>query len=414
MTETSSVANWAGNEHFSPARVHRPRDIGELQEIVAGAECAKALGTGHSFNRLAGTSGDLILTSGLPKRIEIDVAAHTASISASVRFADLSPLLEERGLALPNLGSLPHISIAGACATGTHGSGDRNGVLATAVSAMTLVASDGSLRSLHGAELAGAVVGLGALGIVTELTLDLVPTYRIQQYVYDGLQRETLLAHLDEIFSSGRSVSVFTDWAASSAIWLKRLAAGLPPESTWFGARLADEQRPAGPGVDPDSGTPQLGVPGPWHARLPHFRAEFNPSRGDELQSEYFVPREHAAAAIAAVFDVGAALTPVLDIGEIRTVAADDLWLSPAYGRDTVALHFTWRPDAAAVRPVLAELEDRLAPFSARPHWGKVFSTDPAVLANVYPRLRDFAALARELDPAGTFSNEFLARHVLG
>ena len=414
MTQESSVTNWAGNERFTPARVHRPSGIGELQEIVAGAEHAKALGTGHSFNRLADTSGDLILTGGLPKRIEIDVAARIATVSASVRFADLSPLLEEHGLALPNLGSLPHISIAGACATGTHGSGDQNGVLATAVSAMTLMRSDGGLRSLHGAELAGAVVGLGALGIVTELTLDLVPTYRIQQYVYDGLQRPTLLGHLDEIFGSARSVSVFTDWAASSAIWLKRLAADPPADSVWFGARLADEQRPAGPGVDPRSGTPQLGVPGPWHERLPHFRAEFNPSRGDELQSEYFVPRQHAAAAIAAVFDLGAAFAPVLDIGEIRTVAADDLWLSPAYRSDSVALHFTWRPDAAAVRPVLARLEDRLAPFSARPHWGKVFLTAPAVLANVYPRLPDFAALARELDPAGTFVNEFLARHVLG
>jgi xylitol oxidase len=414
VTEASSVANWAGNERFTPARVHRPSDLGDLQAIVAGAKRAKALGTRHSFNRLADTSGDLIVTSGLPKRIEIDVAARTATVSASVRYADLSPLLAGHGLALPNLASLPHISVAGACATGTHGSGDRNGVLATAVSAMTLVGSDGGLRFPRGAELAAAVVGLGALGIVAELTLDLVPSYRIQQYVYDGLQRVTLLSHLDEIFGSALSVSVFTDWSASSAIWVKRLATDPPAEPTWFGARLADGQRPAGPGVDPRSGTPQLGVPGLWHERLPHFRAEFNPSRGAELQSEYFVPRERAAAAIAAVFDLGGAMTPVLHIGEIRTVAADELWLSPAYGRDTVALHFTWRPDAAAVRTVLAQLEDRLAPFSARPHWGKVFSTNPAVLAKVYPRLRDFAALARELDPGGTFANEFLARHVLG
>jgi alditol oxidase len=402
------IANWAGNVRFTAARFHEPTSVTELQQIVAGAQRVKALGTGHSFSVIADTPGDLISTAALPRTIEIDPAARTATVGAGVRFAELAPRLEEHGLALHNLGSLPHISVTGACATGTHGSGARNGILAGAVQSLELVQADGSLHTLGTDELPAAVVGLGALGIVTSATLRLVPSYRLQQYVYRSLTRERLLENLDAILDAAYSVSVFTDWGDANEIWLKRLAADEPAEDEWLGARLADEQRPAGPGANPAHGTPQLGVAGPWHELLPHFRAEFTPSWGQELQSEYFVERRHAAAAVHAVFGLHDVLAPLLLISELRAIAGDQLWLSGAYGRDTVALHFTWGPDEPAVRIVVAELERRLAPFAARPHWGKVFCTSPDEIAALWPHAADFGTLRAQFDPEGAFGNAYL------
>ena len=160
----------------------------------------------------------------------------------------------------------------------------------------------------------------------------------------------------------------------------------------------------------PDNATEQLGIPGPWQERLPHFRLAFTPSSGEELQTEYLLPRELAGAALEALAPLGDRIAAVLQISEIRTVAADDLWLSMASGRDSVAFHFTWIQDDAAVMPVVASIEAALAPFAARPHWGKVFSTAPETVAGLYPRWDDFAALLRRYDPAGKFRNEFIDR----
>jgi xylitol oxidase len=154
--------------------------------------------------------------------------------------------------------------------------------------------------------------------------------------------------------------------------------------------------------------TEQFGVPGPWHERLPHFRAEFVPSSGAELQSEYLLPRPHALDALHALDAISTTLAPVLQTCEVRTVTADAQWLSPAYGRDTVALHFTWIEDTRAVLPVVQRLEQALDTFEARPHWGKVFTAPAPALRDLYPRLDDFRTLARTLDPAGTFTNAFL------
>lgn len=404
--------NWAGNIHFSAARVHRPSDVAELQAIVAGASRAKALGTGHSFNPIADTSGDLISTAGLPQLIDVDAAARTVRVSAGTRFGVLAAELDARGFALPNMASLPHISVAGAYATGTHGSGDSNQVLPAAARSLRLVTAGGELRTVEADALAAAVVGLGALGVVVELTLDLVETFRMQQYVYTGLGDDALLAGLDEIFAAGHSVSVFTHWDGTSQVWIKRIAAPRPPAPAWLGARLAGTATPIFAGLDAANCTPQLGVPGPWFERLPHFRAQFTPSFGEEVQSEYFVPRAAGSEAVTAVRSLREAMAPVLLVSELRTVAADELWLSPAYGRDSLALHFTWRRDPERVLPVVAELERRLADLAVRPHWGKVFATSPAAMARCYPRLGEFARLARHWDPDGVFGNRFTDRYL--
>jgi alditol oxidase len=406
------TANWAGNVVFSSREVHRPDSVEKLQELVARSDRVRALGSGHSFSRIADTDGEHVTLAGLPPVVEIDESAATARVSAGLRYGEFTGHLHEAGFALPNLGSLPHIVVAGACATGTHGSGQGNGALATAVSAVELVGADGELRTVRmgDAEFPGSVVALGALGIVTTLTLDLRPTFGIRQWIYEGLALEDA----EEALAAGYSVSLFTHWAGAGfeQVWLKQLDTDPEPPVDWLGATRAPAPVHMVPGVDPQHCTPQLGEPGPWHERLPHFRLAFTPSSGDELQSEYFVPRAALADALHAVDAVRHHLAPVLQVSEIRLVAADDLWLSPAQGRDTAALHFTWVPDTAAVLPAVAALESALAEFGTRPHWGKVFGVAPATIASLWPHLTDFATLTLKRDPEGKFRNAMLETYL--
>ncbi|NUP51707.1 MAG: FAD-binding protein [Catenulispora sp.] len=421
---TEEIRNWAGNVGFHPARRHRPASLDDLRRVVAQAARVRVLGTGHSFNRIADTRDDLILLGGLPTEVEIDSAARTATVSAGIRLADLAARLHAAGFALPNLPSLPHISLAGACATGTHGSGNANPGLGAPVRAIRLVGPDGDVVELdRGAapDFPGAVVGLGALGVVTHLTVDIVPTFDIAQYVYQDVPLEELTAQeqFDAAFSAGYSVSAFTDWVGTASLWVKQQvptasaqtpATRSPLGPGWLGGHPADRAAHPIPGMPAENCTEQLGVPGPWHERLPHFRPNFTPSSGAELQSELFLPRERAAEAIDVVRKLSPLVTPVLQISEVRTVAADDLWLSPSYGRDTVTVHFTWIPDRAAVTPALAAVEQELLPLGARPHWGKLFLSGPAAALTTYPKADDFRQLLDRRDPQGKFRNDFVRR----
>jgi xylitol oxidase len=420
--------NWARNIEFSAAELRVPASVTELQELIRDTDRVRALGSGHSFNRIADTSGVLVSTTGLPPVIDISPERSLVRVSGGVRYGELAQKLEGAGFALRNTASLPHISVAGSVATATHGSGNANQNLAAAVRSLELVTASGEVVTLtrDSDDFAGAVVGLGSLGIVSALELEIVPSFQIRQWVYEGLPTEAVTGSFEEIFGSAYSVSVFTDWTGgNNRIWQKVRAdadggagaagaeggagAGAP---SWLGARLADGPRNPVPGMAPDNATEQLGTPGPWHERLPHFRLEFTPSAGEELQSEYLVAREAAVPAIEALFALGDQIAPILQIAEIRTMAADDLWLSMAFGRDTVAFHFTWVQDDAAVNPVVAAIEAALAPFGARPHWGKVFSTAPDVVRGLYPRYEEFAKLLRRYDPAGKFRNEFVDRYL--
>ena len=391
--------NWARNVAFQAKSFAEPVSLDELRAIVGRSDRVRALGTRHSFSRIADTTGTHVSLAGLPPLIEIDSAARRVRVGGGIRYTELAPRLTAAGWALPNLASLPHITVAGACATATHGSGDGNGNLATPVVELEMVTAAGDMVTIDSkhSDFYGAVVGLGRLGIVTALTLDLVPSFEIAQYVYDDVPNERLDADFDAIFASGYSVSVFTDLGRNQ-LWCKRLAADPVPPRNWFGAGPAAGPRNPVPGMPVQNATEQGGVPGPWHARLPHFRAEFTPSAGAELQSEYLLPRSHAVAALQAVRELRDEITAVLQICELRTVAADELWLSPSYRRPTVGVHFTWVDDTAAVMPVVAAVEERLAPFEPRPHWGKVY-----LASGRYERLADFTRLAQEFDPAGKF-----------
>jgi xylitol oxidase len=413
MTET--VTNWAGNIVFAAKDVRRPDSLGALRSLVADSSRVRVLGSGHSFNKIADPGGDGVLLSlgGLPAEIDVDGSARTVRVGGGVRYAELARRVHERGLALANMASLPHISVAGSVATGTHGSGVANGPLAGAVREVEIVTADGSTVVVGRGDrrFDGAVTSLGALGVVTALTLDLEPAYEVEQHLFTELPLEGL--DFETVAGAAYSVSLFTDWGAPGfrQVWLKRRTDEPLAEFPW--ATPAVEALHPVPGMPAVNCTAQFGVAGPWHDRLPHFRAEFTPSSGNELQSEYLLPRRHAVRALQAIDGIRRTVAPVLQICEVRTVAADEQWLSPSYGRDTVALHFTWVEDTTVVLPVVRAVEAALEPFEPRPHWGKVFELAPGMVRGRYPRIDDFAALARELDPAGKFSNVFV-RDVLG
>jgi alditol oxidase len=407
----TQLTNWAGNISFG-SPLARPQSVAELQELVAASEKVRVLGTGHSFNKIADSTGTLVTVADLPKVIEVGDSGVT--VSAGLRYGEITAVLQSQGLALHNLGSLPHISVAGACSTGTHGSGDTNGPLADAVNAITFVNAAGDLVTLtrEDPDFAGSIISLGALGVTVSLTLDVQPSYEISQIVYDGLPVDRLGSDFAEVMASAYSVSAFTDWVDPDVMVWRKQRAGTPIPADWLGAHVADGPRHPIKVMPADYATQQGGVPGPWNERLPHFRLEFTPSNGDELQSEYFVPRSSAAEAFDLLRALGNQLAPVIQVSEVRTIAADDLWLSPSQGRDTVALHFTWIQDEAAVLPVVSALEDALNPLGARPHWGKVFTADAGYLRTCYPKVADFTDLAAKHDPTGTFRNPYLETYL--
>jgi xylitol oxidase len=418
--DAEPLTNWAGNITYSTRRLHAAASIDEVRAFVRGHASVKALGTRHCFNRIADTTEDLLSVASMTEDVSIDAGSRTVTVGAGTRYGQICPVLEAKGLALHNLASLPHISIAGACSTGTHGSGERNGNLSTAVSGLELVTASGDVVTLSragdGDRFRGAVVGLGALGVVTRVTLDVQPSFRMRQYVYEHLPLPVLAERFDAIQASAYSVSLFTDWTGKQVneVWLKMKDDGGEPPSDLFGAARATRNLHPIAALSAENCTEQLGVPGPWYERLPHFRMGFTPSAGKELQAEYFVPRVHAVDAILAIERLHAQVSPHLLITEIRAIAGDSLWLSPSQGRDSVAIHFTWKPDWPAVRRLLPIIERELSPFAVRPHWGKLFSMSAATLRSRYEQMPAFVALARELDPRGKFRNAFLDQLVFG
>ena len=413
---TAGLWNWSGNYQYTARELVTARTVDDVRRALAAGGRVRALGTRHTFNDLADNGATLVSVAGLPADPVIDPASGTVTAGAGMTYGELAAWLQDRGWALGNLGSLPHISVAGATATGTHGSGSRNQVLSAALAGLDYVAAGGELRRVTRADpdFAGLAVGLGAFGIVVRVTLDIQPSYLVRQDAYSGLGWDRVLDELEAVLAAAYSVSLFTDWAGDTlrAAWVKRRAdpgdEPGPGRDEFFGARRGTDREQFLDG--PADNLTVLGQAVPWLAALPHFRLEATPSNGDEIQSEYFVDRRHGPQALEAIRRRAHRIAPVLMISEIRSTAADRLWLSGSYRRDTVALHFTWynRPDAvdAAVR----EVEAALAPFEARPHWGKVSRLGPARLAELYPRLGDARDLFERLDPGGRLSNHRLER----
>jgi len=418
------LSNWAGNIEYSTDNVATANSVASVQDFVRNHAGFKTLGTRHCFNRIADSTQQLLTTDFAAQTPAIDSAARTISVGPGIRYGTIAPLLEAKGFALHNLASLPHISVAGAITTGTHGSGVRNGNLSTVVTALEIVNAAGVVVKLSRKNnpdiFPGAVVGLGALGVITKVTLNIQPTYRIAQTVFENLSFSSLKEHFDEVLSAAYSVSLFTDWQNQriNEVWLKhRIDPAKPPvkqPKDFFGATRATRNLHPIAALSSENCTEQMGIPGPWYDRLPHFKMGFTPSAGRELQSEYFVPHKNALDAILAVEKLHDQISPHLMITEIRTIAADDLWMSPAYKQDSVAIHFTWKPEWPEVSKLLPIIERELAPFNPRPHWGKLFTIPPAQLQSRYEKLAEFIALAKKLDPQGKFRNEFLNTNIFG
>ena len=412
------MTNWAGNVAFSTDKIARPESIEQAQEIVGSAKRLRAVGARHSFNQIADTTGIQVSLERMNRVLSLDRSANTVTVEGGMKYGELARYLDRGGHALHNLASVQHITVAGACSTATHGSGVRNGNLATAVSAIELVNADGDVVALRrerdGEEFRGAVVGLGALGVVISLTLDLEPRFDVSQLVYRNMPMDAL-ENFVEIMSSGYSVSMFTDWSRKNInqVWIKtRVGDAARQQINFFGAELADRNMHTMDEHSAETCTEQMGVAGPWCDRLPHFRREFNPAAGKELQSEYFVPLERAYDAIKAIERLHDQITPYLFISEIRTVAADDLWLSPCYRKACATVHMTWKPDWKNISRLLPVIEQRLEPFGAVPHWGKLFTMSRRQLQSGYEKLDAFRGLANNFDPAGKFRNGFLADNI--
>jgi alditol oxidase len=411
----TELRTWSGTYQFTARQVIAARTVADVQRAVAAGGRVRALGTRHSFNDLADNGATLVTVTGIAPDPVLDEPARTVTVGAGTSYGTLAGWLQQRGWALPNLGSLPHISIGGAIATGTHGSGTGNGILSTAVAALDYVGADGQLHHVERRDpgFDGMVVGLGAFGIVVRVTLDVEPSYLIRQDIYAGLPWDRVLADLDGVMSGGYSVSLFTGWSGDAVelAWVKRrlATAEAGADEEYFGARR--ERGPTHRLVNADvENLTVLGAAGPWSERLPHFRLDSPPSFGDEIQSEYFVDRGRGGQALDAVRRLGPLVAPLLFTSEIRATAPDRLWLSGSFGRETLAIHFTWRNLPDQVDAALLEIEAALAPFDARPHWGKVSHVPPAELDRLYPRLRDARARFERLDPEARFSNHRLER----
>lgn len=420
------TTNWSGTYTYRTSRRERPTSVAELRQLVADAPTVKVVGSGHSFNGVADSeSGWQLDVSGLVAAPEVDTETGTVTVSAGMRYGELVPALTAAGRALPNLASLPHITVAGSVATGTHGSGVRQPGLASAVQAVELLTADGELRWIDRTDrhFDGVVVSLGSLGVVTRLRLSTVPDYAVRQDAFLGMSWGELIARVNDVLAASYSVSIFGRWIGAGPNHtivksvVEPIGAG---DGDGHGTRPAllgaswtpDTLHPLhAAGATPGAVTAQGGVAGPWADRLPHFRLGFTPSAGAEVQSEYFVASADAGRAIEALLDVGEAIAPHLLVSEIRAVAVESQWLSPAYRRDSVTFHFTWKPDVDAVRRATGIVEQALADLAPRPHWGKSF-TYPGRLDFAYDRLDDFDDLRRLLDPHGKFRNGFIDRHV--
>lgn len=415
------LTNWAANVEYSTQNVEYPESLEAVQAVVKKHDRLKVLGTRHCFNRIADSTDRLVAMTRLNRVVALDPERRLVTVEAGITYGQLCPYLHDKGFALHNLASLPHISVGGACATATHGSGVTNGNLATAVRGLEIITADGSAVTLSAdrdaEKLNAAVVALGALGAVTKVTLAVQPTFAMRQYVYEWLPTSQLQEHFQQVMSAGYSVSLFTDWQRPSVneVWVKsRADAAARDEADLerYGAKRATKNLHPIAALSAINCTEQMGVPGPWFERMPHFRMGFTPSSGKELQAEYFVPQRHAVEAFLAISRLGPKTGPHLLISEIRTIAGDDLWMSPCYKQPSVAIHFTWKPDWPAVRQLLPVIEKELAPFGARPHWGKLFTMSPAVLAARYDRLAEFKRQMAEYDPRGKFRNEFLKTYI--
>ena len=411
------MQNWAKNITFSSQNYIEIENLTQLQKVIESSNKLKVVGTSHSFSEIADTTGTLISLKNLDSEIEIDEKSQTVKVSAGTSYANLAKYLEKNGWALSNLASLGEISIAGAVMTGTHGSGSNNKVLSDSVVAIEMILSSGDkfvIDRKNFAQFSGFVVSFGALAVFTKLTLKIVRSFSVKQVVYENVPIQSVLENFNEIFDRPYSASYFSNWSPKNTgqIWMKFLDDDKYPElqSKAYGGNLALSNQHPVKVNDPGNCTEQMGVAGKWLFRLPHFRLNSSPASGDEVQTEYLVDRDHVQGYINELTKIGEDIAARVYATEIRTISSDDLWLSGAYGRETVGFHFTWKK-SPEVKDFLPEIENILGKNNGRPHWGKLFSTPRAQLIDRYPMYEEFRQLIQKYDSGNKFRNKFIEQY---
>jgi len=413
------MKNWAGNLTFSAKEYIEIDSISKLQSIVSKASGVKVLATGHSFNDIADTNQTQISIKNLSNKIEIDSIKKVVLVPAGMQYADVCRYLETKGWALFNTASLGEITVAGAMLTGTHGSGSNNPVLSDCVEGIEMVLESGEIFNISredSDEFFGFVISLGALGVFTKLKLKIVESFSIKQFVYENIGIQSISENFDDVFDKSYSVSYFSNWKKNSTgqIWMKFLDNNNFPQlpSVWLDGNIANANQHPVKVNDPSPCTDQMGVSGKWLYRLPHFKLDSSPASGDEVQTEYLVDRAYVSHYIDELSNIGDEIAARVYATEIRTIKADDLWLSGAHGRQTVGFHFTWKK-SDSLQTFLPKIEEILGNHNGRPHWGKLFSTPRENLIGRYPKYSNFEDLLKKYDPNKKFRNSFINRYFI-
>jgi xylitol oxidase len=431
------LSNWGGNFRFSTTDIRFPRSLDEVVDAVKeGAPKStpggvgppvkhlRALGSRHSFSKIADTAEMLVSLSAMNRILAVNpgsaTEAPTITVEGGAIYTDVTPFVEFIGAAFHNQLTLSEVSVAGSINTGAHGTGITNGILATQVRSVELVLANGTVTTLRkgvDAAFPAAVVGLGAFGVVTKVELEMQASYQMTQHVFLNLPFTTLTDQFDTIMSSAYTVQAWTDWSDPTnfnQVWVGDRdddAADFSTAPAFYGATRAPAQVTPVAALPPTYVVPQ-GVAGPWNERLVCYRLGLSGFNGDEIQSEYILPITNAKAALEAIAALATQIAPLCYVSVVRTIAADDFWLSPAYGRDSVAIHFTWKPQLDAVVALLPTIESALAGLDAVPHWGKFFTMAPSVFLQRYDKLAEWKATAAAYDPSGRFRNAFLNDNV--
>lgn len=432
MKDRTSWTNWAGNQSCAPTSIRRPTSEAELVAIVKEAANngtrVKCVGAGHSFTPIACTDGVLVDLSGYGRILSHDPGARTVTMQAGITLSTLCDELDQRGLALENMGDIGYQSIAGAAATATHGTGWHFGNISSRIVGMRLIAGDGSIVDATSDEnpevLAAARVGVGALGIVSTVTLQAVKAFRLHA-IEEPMRLDDLLSDFDGYMSSADHVEFYwvphTSWAltkrnrrtdepAMPRSKAKAVIDDLLITNVGFGALCrVGRRRP--------NLIPRLAKMLPSTGRLEYTdrsdRVFTSPRRVKFYEMEYAIPRDAIPEALnrvrRLVDEAGIQLSfPV----EVRVVSPDDIPLSTAHGRATgyIAIHVY---QGTPYDTYFQGVERIMDSYHGRPHWGKMHFQGHETLAQRYPKWDEFQAVRRRLDPEGRFTNQYLER-VLG
>lgn len=427
--------NWAGTATAQPRALLSPRDESDIVGMVRAAAQAgrrvKVVGAGHSWSDIACTDGDLLQLDGMQRVLRVDRERGEITVQAGIRLHQLISALQRHGLTLPVIGSVTQQSIAGAIATGTHGSAPDLGNLASRVTGLRLVLASGEVLPIdatQNAELLPAVrVHLGALGVISQVTLAVVPAFRLHEEL-STLPFAQVIAELPQIVASAPYVKLWwlphLDDVLLSRCWPTEAPGGLSRLAWWIDEQIVNRHIFAGVlrwSARQPSRIPAISrLVGAAYFRPRHRWGDNTailpvpmPPRHDE--TEYALPAEQAAAALLVLRDLIRSRGLYINFpAELRFVAADDGWLSPMSGRPTACLGAYIGPDLARERDAyFAAFAEAMQAFAARPHWGKAFDHDQRYLRTVYPDYERFVALRQRLDPQRRFQNDFL-RRVLG